>query len=245
MPTTPIHGWTTPAGSVAAGKADEHMASLADQIETTLTGTYLALTGGTLTGDLTLPGDPDAALKAATKQYVDDAAGGVIAADGSTVQVVNTTTETTLLSHTIPANTFGNDDVMRLVAWGDYLENAAAGTTRNIRVKLGGTTLFSGAVVWTAATSANRGSWRMQCELHVEAAASFNRMVGELIATDTGTSGGTWVDTTVGASQWLASATPNKDFTASLALAVTAQMSAASANSDVRLLGWYLERVNN
>lgn len=41
MPTTPIHGWTTPAGSVAAGKADEHMASLADQIETTLTGTYV------------------------------------------------------------------------------------------------------------------------------------------------------------------------------------------------------------
>jgi len=31
----------------------------------------LALAGGTLTGDLTLSGDPDAALKAATKQYVD------------------------------------------------------------------------------------------------------------------------------------------------------------------------------
>ena len=31
----------------------------------------LALSGGTMTGDLELAGDPDAALKAATKQYVD------------------------------------------------------------------------------------------------------------------------------------------------------------------------------
>lgn len=33
--------------------------------------TKLPLAGGTLTGDLTLNGDPDAALKAAPKQYVD------------------------------------------------------------------------------------------------------------------------------------------------------------------------------
>lgn len=33
---------------------------------------YLQLSGGTLTGDLTLDADPDADLKAATKQYVDD-----------------------------------------------------------------------------------------------------------------------------------------------------------------------------
>ena len=32
---------------------------------------YLPLSGGTMTGDLVLAGDPDAALEAATKQYVD------------------------------------------------------------------------------------------------------------------------------------------------------------------------------
>ena len=36
---------------------------------------YLALAGGTMTGDLVLAGDPDAALKAATKQYVDNNTG--------------------------------------------------------------------------------------------------------------------------------------------------------------------------
>lgn len=37
----------------------------------------LNLAGGTMTGDLTLAGDPDSALKAATKQYVDSLAAGL------------------------------------------------------------------------------------------------------------------------------------------------------------------------
>ena len=37
---------------------------------------YLKLSGGTLTGDLILSGDPDTALKAATKQYVDASTAG-------------------------------------------------------------------------------------------------------------------------------------------------------------------------
>lgn len=37
----------------------------------------LELAGGTMTGDLTLAGDPDSALKAATKQYVDNAVQGL------------------------------------------------------------------------------------------------------------------------------------------------------------------------
>jgi len=55
---------------------NELAAALGDDanFSTTVTNniaTKLALAGGTLTGDLTLSGDPDAALKAATKQYVD------------------------------------------------------------------------------------------------------------------------------------------------------------------------------
>jgi len=38
---------------------------------TTSIATKLPISGGTLTGDLILSGDPDANLKAATKQYVD------------------------------------------------------------------------------------------------------------------------------------------------------------------------------
>lgn len=54
-----------------------------------LSSNTLPLIGGTLTGDLILAGDPDAALKAATKQYVDSIGGGANA-----IPVSNTNTST-------------------------------------------------------------------------------------------------------------------------------------------------------
>ena len=66
---------------------NELAAALGDDanFSTTVTNsiaTKLPLAGGTLTGDLVLAGDPDANLKAATKQYVDSNAG--IGASGGT-----------------------------------------------------------------------------------------------------------------------------------------------------------------
>ena len=48
-----------------------------------LTGTYLALTGGTMAGNLILNTDPSTSLGAATKQYVDAVAGSATAAASS------------------------------------------------------------------------------------------------------------------------------------------------------------------
>lgn len=64
--------------------------SIQDQLDahTAADLTKLPLAGGTMTGDITLAGDPDAALKPATKQYVDAAdalalpkAGGTLTGD--------------------------------------------------------------------------------------------------------------------------------------------------------------------
>jgi len=60
---------------IAAALGDD--ANYAASVTTSL-GEKLPYTGGTLTGDLVLSGDPDAALKAATKQYVDANAGASI-----------------------------------------------------------------------------------------------------------------------------------------------------------------------
>jgi hypothetical protein len=49
----------------------------------TLSGTYLAKAGGTMTGDLTLAGAPSSNLHAATKAYVDTVAGSATAAAAS------------------------------------------------------------------------------------------------------------------------------------------------------------------
>ena len=56
------------------------------QIATTafVTANSLPLAGGTLTGDLVLSGDPDANLKAATKQYVDTQVGTAAQTTGGT-----------------------------------------------------------------------------------------------------------------------------------------------------------------
>lgn len=54
------------AAETAAAAAEAALASTLAALDD-----YLPLAGGTLTGDLVLAGDPDAALKAATKQYVD------------------------------------------------------------------------------------------------------------------------------------------------------------------------------
>jgi hypothetical protein len=57
-----------------------------------LTGIYLAKTGGTLTGALTLHADPSANLGAATKQYVDAVAGSATAAASSATAAASSAT---------------------------------------------------------------------------------------------------------------------------------------------------------
>jgi len=46
---------------------------------------FVAVIGDTMTGDLTLPGDPDADLKAATKKYVDDVSAAFLPLVGGTL----------------------------------------------------------------------------------------------------------------------------------------------------------------
>jgi len=61
-----------------------------------------------------------------------------------TQDVVNTTTETSVYSFTVPGGTLGTNRALRLTLTGDYLNNAAATPTFLIKVKYGGTTIFNG-----------------------------------------------------------------------------------------------------
>ncbi len=70
-----------------------YVGSVTSAIQTQLDA-KLAKAGGTMTGDLTLAGDPDSALKAATKQYVDSVAAGLDVKPS----VKNATTATITLS---------------------------------------------------------------------------------------------------------------------------------------------------
>ena len=74
----------TPTAPTAAAGTDTTQIATTEFVNDHVTANALALAGGTLTGDLVLSGDPDANLKAATKQYVDTQVGSAAQTTGST-----------------------------------------------------------------------------------------------------------------------------------------------------------------
>lgn len=89
----------------------------------------------------------------------------------TTSKAVNTsTTATDLLNgeFTLPAGAMGTDKIVRLTAWGDWKQNAAAvKDIPTFRLLLGGTTLIDTGNLGTANAEqiATRYGWRIQCEI--------------------------------------------------------------------------------
>lgn len=79
--------------------------------------------------------------------------------DLSQVDVADTTTETSLYSHSIPANTLGVTGGVRVTMGGDLLHNAVGTVT--ILVKLGATTVLSAATL-AFGDDAQRYKWFME-----------------------------------------------------------------------------------
>jgi hypothetical protein len=81
--TTALDNAITALNKSSVGLENVDNTSDADKPVSTATQTALdaklSLSGGTLTGSLTLPADPSSSLHAATKQYVDNTASGIVA----------------------------------------------------------------------------------------------------------------------------------------------------------------------
>lgn len=76
----------------------------------------------------------------------------------ATVNVVNTTVETSIYSFTIAAGELGTTGGVRLTLTGTYLNNTLAASSITIRVKLGATTVMA-SNPWDVGTSASRRKW--------------------------------------------------------------------------------------
>lgn len=86
---------------------------------------------------------------------------GVIDRQVTQNDVVNTLTETSFYSFSVPANVLDTQKMLRLTIYGDYLNNSGAGRTLTVRVKFGGTTYYND-VSGTLAASASRHPFRWE-----------------------------------------------------------------------------------
>ncbi len=167
----------------------------------------------------------------------------VLDRDVTTTDVVNTATETTVYTFSVPGGTLGTDRRLRLKLIGDWLNNAGTNSL-TVRTKFGGTTLFSTAIFVGA--SPNRHA--LFYELILSAHNATNAQIATLHyfeggANTAGAPPGTLgnagqSNTGVGVYNALA-----LDSTVAQTLEVTFQHGAADANLSARALTVLLERL--
>lgn len=181
----------------------------------------------------------------------DSIGGELIGAVTGTYDLVNSTTESSLISGAaasgtsgfrIPANTLGLVGAVRLTLIGDYLNNSGGNQSCTIKIKFGGT-VFYGDAVGSIGASANRYPARIQVVLANLNATNSNLLQG--LAPNWGT-----VPTTGSVAglvsvmsnlRMVTSAVQSIDTTADQYLDVTAAHGAANANLSIRRHAAYAE----
>jgi hypothetical protein len=104
----------------------------------------------------------------------------------STVDVTNTTAETTVFSYAVPANELGTTRKLRCEMGGDYLNSSGVTPTLQLRIKYGGTTIFDDTVA-VSSVSATRRPWYLMYSLCANASANAQCLFGFMLL---GTAGG-------------------------------------------------------
>ena len=82
--------------------------------------------------------------------------GGIIDRDVTSQEVVNTVTETTIYTYSIPADTFSTNRAVRVTMVGDYLNNSAGTPDFTVKLKLGSTTVLNRVESSVAVDTARR-----------------------------------------------------------------------------------------
>jgi len=96
----------------------------------------------------------------------------VLDRDVTETEVVNTTTETTVYSFSVPANTLSTNRGLRLTLLGDHLNNSGSTTTPIVKVKYGATTIATLTPASTFAINAGRAHVVLSAILQAKNSAS-------------------------------------------------------------------------
>ncbi len=138
---------------------------------------YVELAGDTMTGLLTLSGDPDAALKAATKQYVDalQPVTATVATSETTSSSSYTDLTTTGPAVTVTVTAAGvalvhiTAEISNTIATNNYVGYAVSGATttppsdeRNLRVAGAAATVQKMTAVYLASVNAGSNTFKLQ-----------------------------------------------------------------------------------
>ena len=94
----------------------------------------------------------------------------LLAADTNTITVVNTTTETEIVSLIVPAYGLAKGQVVRLTTAGDFLNNSGGAATVLFKVKLGSSVVLTTPAT-SLANSANLRQWRLVVDVLAETSA--------------------------------------------------------------------------
>lgn len=155
----------------------------------------------------------------------------IIDRDLATVTVASTLIETTIYSHTLPAEILGTTGGLRLTIGGDLLKNAFG--TFTLRVKLGATTVLTSNAHTFTSDAATR-KHRLVIE-GMNSAAAAQKWVAEFQASRGGTNFPiSETDQAFNASHGVGYNASAEDTSGALLLAVTVQWSAANANLSFR-----------
>lgn len=178
--------------------------------------------------------------------------GGIVGRTTGTYDLVNSTTESSIISGAaasgtsgfkIPANTVGLNGAVRLTIVGDYLNNSGSNQTCTIRIKFGGT-VFYGDAVAAIASNANRHPVRIVVVLSNLNAANSNLLQGIAPSWGGGAPAAGSIAGTVAAitdTRLVTSAVQSIDTTLDQYLDVTATHGAANANLSIRRFAAFAE----
>lgn len=147
--------------------------------------------------------------------------------------IVNTTTETTLYSFSVPGGTLGTTRSLRLVIDGDQLNNSGSSDTVTLRVKYGSTTLYQDDGVY--ASNATRISWRFDFTFGNTTATNAQYVSAIFLTSTRGgatTGNGDWNGD--GLQNMVLSGTSAEDSTTTLTFSITIQHTVANASTSWR-----------
>ena len=164
-------------------------------------------------------------FRAVSRQY---------AASSAPVEIVSSTTETSVLSEILPGGILGTSGIAFVTLDGDYLSNDALNNV-TFRIKFGGTT-FVGNLTGTGVTNASRAPLGMTFRLINLGSAASNKVVGNFWIGDQAALSVAGIGgNTPPVDNFFASAPQTIDTTASQTLEVTLQNSVNGANTSVRV----------